>query len=173
MRKLTLTLLAWLFLPKGSTDDYLAAAGKANRWDFLKCGLLTLAVLLVLEEGLVIYGVWVITAIAFGVYQYLWVFSYPVTRPVLYEETSLIFLGLVLVSHAAFAVLCGAGYVGMSLLVFSWLYFGRILGRFAVAKEVRKILHAVRQEYAQESPDQQIEIAEQMLQTRIEDVRSL
>jgi NADH:ubiquinone oxidoreductase subunit 6 (subunit J) len=92
---------------------------------------------------------------------------------VLYEETSLIFLGLVLVSHAAFAVLCGAGFVGVSLLVFSWLYFGRVLGRFAIAKEVRKILHAVREEYSQESPDQQIEIAEQMLQTRIEDVRSL
>jgi hypothetical protein len=173
MRQLVLTLLVWLFLPKGSTADYLAAAGKANRWDFLKCGLLTLAVLPVLEEGLVIYGVWVITAIAFGVYQYLWVFSYPVTRPVLYEETSLIFLGLVLVSHAAFAVLCGAGFVGVSLLVCSWLYFGRILGRFAVAKEVRKILDAVRKEYAEESPDQQIEVAEQMLQTRIEEVRGL
>jgi hypothetical protein len=173
MRKLTLTLLAWLFLPKGSTDDYLAAAGKANRWDFLKCGLLALAVLLLLEGGMVIYGVWVVTAIAFGVYQYLWVFSYPVTRPVLYEETSLVFLALVLTSLGAFAVLCGAGLLGVGVLVFSWLYFGRILGRFAIAKEVRKILHAVREEYAGESPDQQIEIAEEMLQTRIDDVRSL
>jgi hypothetical protein len=172
MRKLTLTVLAWLFLPNGSMDDFLTAAGKANRWDFLKCGLLALAVLLLLEGGLVIYAVWMITAIAFGAYQYLWVFSYPVTRPVLYEETSLVFLGLVLTSLGAFAVLCDAGFLGVGLLVFSWLYFGRILGRFAVAKEVRRILHVVREEYAQESPDQQIEIAEEMLQTRIEDVRS-
>ena len=173
MRKLTLSLLFALFLPGGSVEAYLEAARKANRWDFAKCGLVALLVFFLLEDGVVIYTSWLITAIAFGVYQYVWVFSYPMTRPVLYEETSLVFLLLILGNQAAFALLCGAGWLGFGLLAVCWFAFGRIIGRFAVAKEVRTIYGMVCEDYPQETADARIDLAEEMLAARITDVRSL
>jgi hypothetical protein len=173
MRKLTLSLLNFLFLPAGSADTYLETAKKARRRDLLKCSLAAFLVLFLLEDGLFIYAAWLITAGAFGIYQYLWVFSYPVGRPVLYEETSLVFLILVVVNYAAFALLCGAGWASVALLAVVWFYFARTVGRFAVAREINKMVNSVCEEYPGEPTEEKAQLAQQMLETRIEDVRSL
>ncbi len=173
MRKLTLSILNFLFLPSGSAETYLETAKKARRRDLLKCGLTALLVLFLLDDGLFIYAAWLITAVAFGAYQYLWVFSYPVSRPVLYEETSLVFLILALVNYVAFAFLCGAGWGSAGLLAVVWFYFARTVGRLAVAREINKMVNSVCDEYPGEPTQEKAQLAQQMLATRIEDVRSL
>jgi hypothetical protein len=173
MRKLTLSLLNFLFLPSGSAETYLETAKKARRRDLLKCTVAAFLVLFLLEDGLFIYAAWLTTAAAFGVYQYLWVFSYPVSRPVLYEETSLVFLILVVVNYAAFALLCGAGWASVMLPAVVWIYFSRTMGRFAVAREINKMVNAGCEEYPDEPTQEKAQLAQQMLEVRIADVRSL
>ncbi len=173
MRKLTLSVLNFLFLPEGSAETYLETAKKARGRDFLKCVLAAGLVLFLLEDGVFMYAAWLVTAGAFGIYQYLWVFSYPVGRPVLYEETSLVFLVLVVVNYAALAFLSGAGWASAALLAVIWFYFARTVGRFAVAREINKMVNAVCDEYPDEPTEEKAQLAQEMLATRIEEVRSL
>jgi uncharacterized membrane protein len=172
VRKLTFHLLRLLFLPKGSLNLYLDAAHKASRKHLAKWALLATMVFLLAAEGTAVYLAWLLTTLVFATYQYLYVFSYPIQRPVLYEETSLAGILLVAVNHIAVALLCGVGWIGFLLHTYSGYYLLRVVGRLAIARETRKIFSEVCRDYPSESLEKRVELANSLLENRVEDVQA-
>jgi hypothetical protein len=169
---LTLALLRLLFLPKGPLNLYLDAANQARLKDLGKWALLAVIVFLLSSEGSVVYLAWFVTTLVFVGYQYLYVFSYPIQRPVLYEETSLVGIGLVAVNHVAVAALCGIGWIGFILHTYSGYYLLRAIGRLAIARETKKIFSEVSRDYAGESMEKRVEMANSLLEDRVEEVQA-
>lgn len=172
MRNLTLTLLRLLFLPKGPLNLYLDAAHKASRKDLAKWAALVAMVFLLTAEGPAVYVAWLLTTLVFATYQYLYVFSYPIQRPVLYEETSLVGILLVAVNHVAVAALCGVGWIGIILHTYSGYYLPRVVGRLAISRETQKIFSEVSRDYPRETLDKRVEMANSLLENRVEEVQA-
>jgi len=171
MRKVVLDFIVLLFLPRGAPKAYSEVAREAKAKDLAKCGLFAFGVFLLAEGGAVVYSAWVLTTLLFVLYQYLYVFAHPIQRPVHYEEISLIGLILVIANHVAVAALCEIGWLGIGLQAFCGFYLARTVGRFAVAREIRKIVSAVRREYVGESLEKRAQIADWMLMNRVEEVQ--
>ncbi len=172
MRRLTLALLRLLFLPKGPLNLYLDAANQASLKHLGKWALLVVMVYLLSTEGIAVYAAWLVTTLIFVTYQYLYVFSYPIQRPVLYEETSLVGIVLVGVNHIAVAVLCGIGWVGILLHVYCGYYLLRVVGRLAIARETKKIFSEVSRDYPSESVEKRVELTNSLLENRVEEVQA-
>jgi hypothetical protein len=172
VRRLTLILLRVLFLPKGPLNLYLDAAHKASRKDVAKWAVLVLLVFLLTTEGVAVYAAWLLTMLVFAIYQYLFIFSYPIQRPVLYEETSLVGILLVAVNHAAVATLCGAGWIGVILHGYCGYYLPRVVGRLAIARETRRIFSEVSRAHPRESLEKRVEMANSLLENRVEEVQA-
>jgi hypothetical protein len=172
VRKLTFILLRLLFLPRGPLNLYLDAAHKASLKDLAKWTLLVVMVYLLTAEGPAVYAAWLVTTLAFAIYQYLYVFSYPIQRPVMYEETSLVGILLVVVNHIAAATLCGVGWIGIILHTYSGYYLPRVVGRLAIARETKKIFSEVSHDYPRESLEKRVEIANSLLENRVEEVQA-
>ena len=172
VRKLTFNLLRVLFLPKGPLNLYLDAANKANRKHLAKWALLVVIAFLLTTEGTAVYMAWLLTTLVFATYQYLYVFSYPIQRPVMYEETSLVGIVLVAVNHAAVAALCGVGWIGIILHTYSGYYLLRVIGRLAIARETKKIFSEICRDYPRESVEKRVELANSLLEDRVEEVQT-
>jgi hypothetical protein len=172
VRKLTFHLLRLLFLPKGPLSLYLDAAHKASLKHLAKWAALVVMAFVLTTEGPAVYVAWLVTTLVFAAYQYLFVFSYPIERPVLYEETSLVGILLVAVNHLAVAALCGIGWIGMILHVYSGYYLLRVVGRLAIARETKKIFSEVCRDYPRESLDKRVEMANSLLENRVEEVQA-
>jgi hypothetical protein len=172
LRKLTLALLRVLFLPKGPLSLYLDAANHASLKHLAKWALLAGMVFLLSSDGLVVYVAWLVTTMIFVTYQYLYVFSYPIERPVLYEETSLAGIALVAVNHLAVAVLCGIGWIGVILHLYCGYYLLRVVGRLAIARETKKIFSEVSRDHPGDSLEQRVELTNSLLENRVEEVQA-
>ena len=172
MRKLTFQLLRLLFLPKGALNLYLDAAHKASRKHLAKWAVLVAMVFLLTSEGTAVYVAWLLTTLVFAAYQYLYVFSYPIQRPVLYEETSLVGILLVAVNHVAVAMLCGIGWIAVILHTYSGYYLLRVVGRLAIARETKKVFSEVCRDYPRESLERRVEMANSLLENRVEEVQA-
>jgi hypothetical protein len=167
-----MALLRLLFLPKGPLNLYLDAANQARLKDLAKWSLLAILVFLLSTEGTVVYLAWFVTTLVFVGYQYLYVFSYPVQRPVLYEEISLVGIALVAVNHAAVAALCGIGWIGIILHTYSGYYLLRVVGRLAIARETRKISSEISRDYPGESMEKRVDRTNSLLEDRVEEVQA-
>lgn len=172
MRRLTLALLRFLFLPNGPLNLYLDAANQASLKHLGKWSLLVAMVYLLSTEGIAVYAAWLLTTLIFVTYQYLYVFSYPIQRPVLYEETSLVGIFLVVVNHVAVAVLCGIGWIGIFLHAYCGYYLLRVVGRLAIARETKKIFSEISRDYPGESVEKRVELTNALLENRVEEVQA-
>lgn len=172
MKKLTLAVLLLLFLPRGALNLYLEAAHKASLKHLAKWTLLAVMVFVLTSQGAVVYVAWLITTILFATYQYLYVFAYPTQRPVLYEETSLVGILLVVVNHVAVAALCGIGWLGIALHTYSGYYLARVVGRLAVSHETRRIFSDVCRDHPEAALEKRVEMANSLLQNRVEEVQA-
>jgi hypothetical protein len=90
----------------------------------------------------------------------------------MYEETSLAGIILLAVNHVAVAMLCGAGWIGIILHVYSSFYLMRVVGRLAVARETKKIFSEVSRDYPRESVEKRVELANSLLENRVEEVQT-
>ncbi len=172
MRKLVFHLLRLLFLPKGALNLYLDAAHKASLKHLAKWAALVAMVFLLTREGTAVYLAWLLTTLVFAIYQYLYVFSYPIQRPVLYEETSLAGILLVAVNHVAVAMLCGIGWLAIALHTYSGYYLLRVVGRLAIARETKRVFSDVSRDYPSESLEKRVEMANSLLENRVEEVQA-
>ena len=171
MRKKTLSLLKLIFLPQGPVNLYLEASHKASLKDLAKWAVLATLIFFLTTEGSAVYLVWMLTALIFALYQYLYVFAYPTHRPVLYEETSLVGILLIVVNQVAVAALCGIGLAGIVLHAYCAFFLARVIGRLAIARETRKSFTEVCRTHPQDSVEARIELFNALVENRVEQVQ--
>jgi hypothetical protein len=79
----------------------------------------------------------------------------------------------VALNHVAVAALCGIGWLGILLHTYCAYFLAKVVGRLAIARETRRIFSDICRDYPRESLDKRVEMANSLLENRVEELHAL
>jgi hypothetical protein len=110
--------------------------------------------------------IWLAIALAYVSFQGLFALMPVQRRPAVYDAMANTLFALDILCHVCVAVFCGVGWIGVGLLLLSWLFFGRAAGWLAGRRAWRDILRTIEKHEPDLDADERLRLAAAILEQR-------